>query len=70
MMVSTVTAQKSANRPWIRDVALARKLTLVLAIKVCFIFAMKQLWFSEPQAENMTMPTDAVEQHVLGRPTP
>jgi hypothetical protein len=65
-----VTAPRADRLPWIRDVALARKITLVLAIKVCFIFAMKQLWFSEPQAENMTMPTDAVERHVLGRPTP
>lgn len=65
-----MTAQTPARLPWIRDVALARKLTLVLVIKLCFIFAMKQLWFSEPGTEGMSMPIDAVERHVLGRPAP
>jgi hypothetical protein len=68
--VRPVTEHKPARAPWIRDVALARKLTLVLAIKLCFIVAMKQLWFSEPKTDGMSMPIDAVERHVLGRPAP
>ncbi|MEZ5446192.1 MAG: hypothetical protein R3F45_10495 [Gammaproteobacteria bacterium] len=65
-----VTAHEPARTPWIRDVALARKLTLVLVVKLCFILAMKQLWFSEPKTDGMSMPIDAVERHLLGPPAP
>lgn len=68
--VRPVTTHEPARTPWIRDVALARKLTLVLVVKLCFILAMKQLWFSEPKTDGMSMPIDAVERHLLGPPAP
>jgi hypothetical protein len=55
-----------APQPLAFDTALARKIAIVLAMKVCFLVAIKQLWFSTPQAVDMTMPTDAVEQRLLG----
>jgi hypothetical protein len=48
------------------DAALARRIAIVLAVKVCFLVAIKQLWFSAPPAVDMTMPTQTVEQRILG----
>ena len=48
------------------DVWLVRKIALVLTIKVCFIVAIRQIWFSEPAAEHMRLPIDTVEQRLLG----
>lgn len=52
------------------DLALARKIAIVLVIKVCFLMTIKQLWFSHPQAVDMTMPTERVEQRLLGTSSP
>lgn len=50
------------------DKKLARQLGIVLAAKICFILAIKQIWFSHPPAQEMRMPTTLVEQHLLDSP--
>ena len=50
------------------DTKLARQLGIVLAVKICFIVAIRQIWFSHPTAPEMRMPATAVEQHMLGSP--
>jgi hypothetical protein len=63
---NVISGSAPATQRLVVDKALARKIAIVLAVKVCFLVAMKQLWFSQPQAVDMTMPTQAVEQRLLG----
>jgi hypothetical protein len=48
------------------DMKLARQIGVVLVVKICFILAIKQIWFSHPAAQGMRMPSASVAQHLLG----
>ncbi len=48
---------------------LALEITLILVVKVALLFVLWKLCFSQPQVKKMRMPTNQVEQHLLGSPS-
>jgi len=51
--------------PFIRDTALARKITVVLLIKIVFLTVIWALWFSHPETEDMSLPKEKVVERLL-----
>ena len=45
-------------------------ITLALVAKIIILMALHKAFFSAPQAKKMRMPTEKVEQHLLGNPPP
>jgi hypothetical protein len=48
------------------DTALARRITVVLLLKLCILFSIWKLWFSNPHAEDMSLPAHEVQERLLG----
>ena len=50
----------------IHDTALARRITVVLLLKLCILFSIWKLWFANPHAEDMRLPAHEVQERLLG----
>ncbi|CAE6844142.1 hypothetical protein R75461_07164 [Paraburkholderia nemoris] len=55
---------------WVHGPTLARDITVVLAIKLVLLMALKYAFFNHPQAEHMSMSPAAVAQALLAVPGP
>jgi hypothetical protein len=53
---------------WVQGPTLARDITVVLAIKIALLMALKYAFFNHPQAEHMSMSPAAVAQAILAVP--
>jgi hypothetical protein len=53
---------------WVHGPTLARDITVVLAIKIVLLMALKYAFFNHPQAEHMSMSPAAVAQAILAVP--
>ena len=51
--------------PRLTSMPLALEITLVLLFKIAVIFALRQAFFSHPQAKKMVVPAPQVERHFL-----
>ncbi len=51
-----------------RGLPFALTITLALVLKVILLMALHKAFFSQPQVKKMRMPTEKVEQHLLGTP--
>ncbi len=57
-------------RTWLHRLPFALAITLVLVLKVVILVLLYQAFFSNPQVKKMRMPTEKVEQHLLGQSAP
>lgn len=46
------------------------EISIFLCIKLLALFILWKLFFSHPQTKKMSLPTSAVEQHLLSHPVP
>lgn len=52
-------------KPPRRPRPLAVEISAVLVVKLIFLMTIWSLWFSHPQAPDMTMPAGKVAEHIL-----
>ncbi len=55
---------------WVRGPTLVRDLSVVLAIKLVLLMALKYAFFNHPQAQHMSLPSAVVAARLLGPTTP
>lgn len=53
----------------LRHLPLWAEICLMLVIKLSLLYGAWSLWFSQPVAQNMTVPATEIETHFFERPT-
>ena len=56
--------------PRLHGMPLYLAIGITLVVKVIILVALHKAFFSAPQVKRMRMPTEKVEQHLLGSPPP